>query len=141
MQISPYLAFDGQCEAAFRFYAACLGGRIEMMMTHGESPMADRSPPEARDRIMHAQLVVGDTVLMASDGPPGHHQAMQGFSVSLMVGEPAEAERVFAALAEGGTVRMPLEETFWAMRFGMVTDRFGTPWMVNCERPAQAASV
>ena len=85
---------------------------------------------------MHARLVVGDRVLMGSDVPPDHHDKPQGFSVSLGIDTPAEAERIFRALAEGGTVQMPLQETFWALRFGTLVDRFGIPWMVNCERPA-----
>ena len=135
MRINPYLTFDGQCRAAFELYARVLGGKIEMMMTHADSPMADRAPAGWRDKIMHARLVVGDQVLMGSDSPPEHHEDAKGFSVSISIEDTARAERVFAALAESGTVRMPLQETFWALRFGMLVDRFGTPWMVNCERP------
>ncbi len=135
MQLNPYLLFNGQCEAAFKFYARCLGGKIEMAMTHGESPMADQVPPEWRSKIMHARMAAGDMVLMGSDAPPDRYEKPQGFSVSLSVDSPAAAERIFRALEESGTVRMPLQETFWALRFGMVTDRFGIPWMVNCERP------
>ena len=136
MQLNPYLVFDGQCEAAFKFYQRCLGGKIEMMLTNGESPMADQTPPEWRNKIMHARLVVGDEVLMGSDAPPDRYEGAKGFSVTLSIDEPAEAERIFNALAENGTVRMPLQETFWAVRFGMLVDRFGIPLMVNCERPA-----
>lgn len=135
MQLNPYLMFDGQCEAAFKFYEACLGGRIVAMVTHAESPMAGQTPPELRDKIMHARLVVGDTLLMGSDGQPGCQEEMKGFSVTIGVEDPAEAERIFHALEEGATVRMPMQETFWAKRFGMLVDRFGTPWMVNCEQP------
>ena len=85
---------------------------------------------------MHARLVVGDKVLMGSDAPPEHYEGPKGFSVSLTINDLADAERIFHALAENGTVRMPLQETFWAVRFGMLVDRFGIPWMVNCERPA-----
>jgi len=136
MQLNPYLTFNGQCAAAFTFYEKCLGGKIEMMMTHGDSPMADQMPPVLRDKIMHARLVIGDKVLMGSDAPPERYEGAKGFSVSLGIDKPAEAERIFTALAEGGTVQMPLQETFWALRFGMLVDRFGIPWMVNCERPA-----
>jgi PhnB protein len=104
-----------------------------MMLRHGESPMAEQVPPEWRDRIMHARLVVGDKVLMGSDAPPDHYEQPRGFSVSIGIDDPGEAERIFQAMAEKGTVRMPLQKTFWALRFGMLVDQFGIPWMVNCE--------
>jgi PhnB protein len=135
MELNPYLNFNGQCEAAFRFYEKCLGGKIEMMMKHGESPIADQVPAQWRDKIMHVRMVAGGKVLMGSDAPPDRYAKPQGFSVSLSVAEPAEAERIFNALAQGGTVQMPLQQTFWALRFGSVVDRFGIPWMINCERP------
>jgi PhnB protein len=134
MQLVPYLNFDGQCEAAFKFYEQCLGGKIVAMHTYAEMPASQRMSPESRHQIMHARLVVGDAVLMGSDCPPGHFEAPKGISVSLHIDDPAGAERIFHALAEGGTVRMPIEETFWAVRFGMLVDRFGTPWMINCEK-------
>ena len=133
MQINPYLIFDGQCEAAFKFYEKVLGGKIEAMIPHEGTPAAEHVPAEWRSKIMHARLNVGDKLLMGSDAPPDHYDQMKGFSVSLGIGEPAEAERVFHALAEQGTVRLPLQQTFWARRFGMLVDRFGTPWMINCE--------
>ena len=133
MQISTYLAFDGQCAAAFKLYEKVLGGKIEMMMTNGESPMADTVPAARRDRIMHARLVAGQHVLMGADAPEGYYEGNKGFSVSIGVEDTAEAERIFNGLAEGGAVRMPLQKTFWAVAFGMVIDRFGIPWMVNCE--------
>jgi len=136
MELCPYLVFDGQCAAAFRFYAQALGGTIESMQTFGESPMPEREAPEWRDRMLHARLSVGGQVLMGSDSPPDRHDRPQGFSVSLSVDSPAEAERIFQALAAGGTVQMAIQETFWASRFGMLTDRFGIPWIVNCDRPA-----
>ena len=135
MQINPYLFFKGDCEEAFRFYERSLGGRIVAMTTFGDSPMAQHASPEWHGKILHARLVLGDMVLMGSDAPPERHEAMQGFYVTLTTDDPAEAERVFLALAEEGTVRMQLQETFWAQRFGMLVDRFGTPWMVNCEKP------
>ena len=138
MQLNPYLLFDGQCEAAFTFYAERLGGKVAAMMRYEGSPAADHTPPEWRQKIMHARLMLGDRVLMGSDPPPGSQERMQGFFVTLGVDDPAEAERIFAALAEGATVRMPLQQTFWARRFGMLVDRFGTPWMINCEQPAAA---
>jgi PhnB protein len=136
MQLNPYLIFDGQCEAAFRFYEQVLGGKIAAMMTFADTPMAEHTPPETHDKIVHARLIVGDTVLMGSDDTAGRSEKMSGFSVTLNIDQSAKAERVFEALAAGGTVTMPIQETFWARRFGMLADRFGTPWMVNCEKPA-----
>ena len=134
MQLNPYLIFDGQCEAAFKFYEQCFGGKIEAMMPHGESPMAEQTPPAWRDKIIHARMRIGEQVLMASDAPPEHYQKPQGISVTLNLGDLAEAQRIFHALAENGTVQMPFGKTFWAAGFGMLVDRFGTPWMVNCEQ-------
>ena len=133
MQLNSYLFFNGQCEAAFKFYEQCLGGKIDAMLTHAGTPVEGQVPANWRDKIMHARLVVGDAVLMGSDAPPEHFQQPQGFSVALGVDEPAEAERIFNALADKGTVRMALQQTFWALRFGMLVDRFGIPWMINCE--------
>ncbi|HLH23943.1 MAG TPA: VOC family protein [Chloroflexota bacterium] len=135
MQINPYLNFDGQCAEAFRFYEQALGGTIEVLMTHGESPIAGEVPPGWHDRVLHARLTVGDTVLMGSDSPPEHYQKPAGVYVSLQVDEPTEARRIFGVLAENGAVIMPFAPTFWAAGgFGMLVDRFGIPWMVNCER-------
>jgi len=136
MQLNPYLMFNGQCEVAFKFYEQCLGGKIELMMRHGDSPMAEQVPSEWRNKIVHARLIIGEKVLMGSDAPREHYEETKGFSVSLGVDSPAEAERIFRALAENGTVRMPLQKTFWAHAFGMLVDRFGIPWMVNCEQAA-----
>ena len=133
MQISTYLLFDGQCEEAFKFYEKCLGGKIESMIPHAGTPAEAQMPPEMRNKILHARLSVGDQVLMGSDCPPGRYDQPKGFSVSLEVKDPAEAERIFNALAENGNVKMPIQKTFWASRFGMAVDRFGTPWMINCE--------
>jgi PhnB protein len=134
--LNPYLVFNGNCEAAFRFYEKVLGGKIEAMLPHEGTPAAEHVPPEWRNKIMHARLSVGDKVLMGSDAPPDHYEAMKGFSVTLGIDRPAEAERIFHALAEKGTVRLPIQKTFWAARFGMLVDQFGTPWMINCEQPA-----
>jgi PhnB protein len=133
MQLNSYLFFNGQCEEAFKFYEQCLGGKIEAMATHGGSPAEEHVPVEWRDKILHARLAVGDQVLMGSDAPPGHYAEPKGFSVSLQIGDPAEAERIFHALAENGKVQMPMQKTFWATRFGMLVDRFSVPWMVNCD--------
>ena len=138
MQLSSNVTFNGQCEAAFKFYEQCLGGKIQVMMKWGDSPMADQVPSEWRDRIMHTSLIVGESSLLGGDAPPDRYEAPKGFAVTIAINDPAEAERLFNALAENGTVQMPLEETFWAARFGMLVDRFGTPWMVNCAKPANA---
>jgi PhnB protein len=133
MQLNAYLLFDGQCEAAFKFYEPCLGGKIEAMFAYAGSPAEEQVPPEWRDKIMHASLNAGGGILMGADAPPGRYEAPQGFSVSIGIADPVEAERTFHALAENGTVRMPIQKTFWASRFGMLVDRFGIPWMVNCQ--------
>lgn len=138
MQIDPYLLFNGQCEAAFKFYEQCLGGKIEAMITHAGTPMEQHVPPEWRDKIMHARLKVGDEVLMGSDAPPGRYEKPSGFSVSLEIKDPGEAERLFNKLVENGTVTMPMQKTFWAVRFGMLVDRFGIPWMINCAQASAA---
>jgi len=135
MQLNPYLTFNGQCEAAFKFYARCLGGEITVMSTFGTTPACDHVPPEFHDKIMHARLLLGDQVLMGSDTTPADaYEGIKGCAVALNVATTAEAERIFQALAENGTVQMPLEETFWAARFGMLVDQFGVPWMINCEQ-------
>jgi PhnB protein len=135
MDLNPYLQFTGgQCDAAFKFYEQCLGGKILFRITAGESPMATCIPPERRDEVIHIRLQVGDKILMGCDAPPEVYQKPQGFTVTLGLKEPAEAERIFDTLAENGNIRMPLQETFWAQKFGMLTDQFGTPWMINCEK-------
>lgn len=133
MHMNPYLFFSGNCEAAFKFYAQCLGGKIEMMLPHAGSPAETQVPPDWRDKIMHVRMSVGDQLLMGSDATPGHQDAPKGFYVSLQIEDPAEAERIFDALATNGQVRMALAQTFWARRFGMLMDQFGTPWMINCQ--------
>jgi len=132
MKANNYLTFNGQCAEAFAFYKDLLGGRIEVMLTHGETPAAAHVPADWQGKIMHAHLVFGDNALMGSDAPPDRYEKPQGAWVSLHVDSPAEAERVFGALAKDASVKMPLEKTFWAERFGMLIDRFGIPWMVNC---------
>jgi PhnB protein len=136
MQLNPYLNFNGECKDAFEFYEQCLGGKIVAMMTYGESPMAEQTSSEQRDRIIHAQLNIGDVVLMGSDCPAEYFEKPQGFNVNLQFEDIAKAEQIFNLLAEKGTVRMPFQETFWANRFAMIIDRFGTPWMINCNLPA-----
>lgn len=136
LQINPYLTFAGTCREAFELYEKCLGGKIQMIQTHGESPMAGHVSPEWRDKILHVSMKVGDNILMGSDAPPERYQAPQGIAVSLQLHDPAEADRIFNELSKGGRVDMPIQETFWAARFAMFTDRFGISWMVNCEKPA-----
>jgi PhnB protein len=141
MKTNPYLMFNGNCETAFRFYEKVLGGKIIAMLTHAETPAAEHAPADWQSKIIHARMQLGDDLLMASDAPPDQYQPPKGIMVTIGVEQPAEAERIFKALSEGGAVSMPIAETFWALRFGMCTDRFGTPWMVNCEKPmAQAAA-
>ncbi|WP_410209415.1 VOC family protein [Aquirhabdus sp.] len=134
MELNIYLSFKGQCEEAFNFYAKVLGGTITMKFTHKDSPMAAETAPEWLDKIMHMRMNIGQSVLMGADMPEGHQVTPQGFNASLQIKDPAEAERVFAGLAENGTIHMPIAETFWAQRFGMLVDQFGIPWMINCEK-------
>jgi PhnB protein len=130
--LDSYLFFNGNCADAMRFYEKTLGGKMEMMMTYAESPEPMECPPGSEKRIMHASLVIDGRRLMASDTPPGQpHSSMAGFALSLNYPKPDEAKRIFNLLADGGTVIMPMSKTFWAEAFGMVNDRFGTPWMVG----------
>jgi PhnB protein len=132
----PYLSFNGQCEAAFKFYEQCLGGRLGGIFRYAGSPMADQVPPDWQDKVMHGTVTIGDQVLMGGDVAPVGYEEPRGFSLSLQITDTAEAERIFDELARDGTVKVPLEETFWAARFGMVVDRFGIPWLINCEAPS-----
>lgn len=132
MEIHPYLNFPGTCEEAFRFYAHVFGGKLDRMMTF-ESAKMPGTPQGWDTKIMHARMTIGNYVLMGSDAPPDRYKAPQGFFVSVQVKSPEDADRAFASLADGGNVQMPIQKTFWAERFGMVVDRFGIPWMVNCE--------
>jgi PhnB protein len=127
------LVFNGQCEAAFRFYEQCLNGTIAFMLTWGNSPMAADAPPGWDAKILHATLKIGDTAITGSDMPPDQYETPRGFSVLLELDDPAAAERVFRALSQNGTIGMPLQKTFWARRFGVLVDQFGIPWSINCE--------
>src|SRR5258708_333279 len=129
MQVNPYLAFNGKCEEAFTFYAKALNGKILFKMKNGESPEADKTPAEQRNRIMHATLQVGERLIMGADAPPNYYTKPAGFSVSVNCKDMAEAERVYKALSEGGEVKMPLQKTFWSPGFGMFIDRYDIPWM------------
>lgn len=133
----PYLVFDGNCAEAMRFYAAVLGAKLDLM-TFGQSPMPEQMPPAARERIMHARLALeGNGSLYGGDCPPGvPYQGIHGVSIALSYDTTHEARRVFDALAQGGKVGMPFGPTFWAKGFGMVTDRFGCPWLINGEMVA-----
>jgi PhnB protein len=134
MKLKPAinLSFDGQCEAAFKFYERCLEGTITYMFTWGDSPMARDVPPEWASKINHASLLIDGVVLQGSDSAPGAFEPVQNLCIML---HPSldEAERVFTSLAEGGTVRLPFQKTFWAAGFGLVRDRFGIPWGINAE--------
>src|SRR5688572_11336213 len=131
--IQPYLFFGGRCEEALEFYRTALGAQVEMLMHYKDSPEPpppDMLPPGFENKVMHASFRIGGTTLMASDGC-GEAAEFGGFSLSLSVRTEAEADRAFAALADGGEVKMPLDKTFWSPRFGMLTDRFGLGWMVS----------
>jgi PhnB protein len=137
MQIIPYLDFDGHCEEAFKLYERCLGGRIGDLFRYAGSPMAGDVAADWGDKIMHGHITIGDLRLMGADSPGGRPSLPSGFSLSIQLADPNEAERIFRELSEGGSIRMPLEKTFWAERFGMLTDRFGIPWLINCEAAGQ----
>lgn len=134
MLIQPYLFFNGNCEEAFDYYRDALGAKYETLMRYRDSP--EPPPPECvppgwEDKVMHASLHIGDLLLMGSDDGSGQTSRPQGFSLSLTLADAAAADRVFDALSDGGSVIMPLGETFWSPRFGMLTDRFGIGWMIG----------
>jgi PhnB protein len=137
--LNAYLSFNGTCAEAFRFYERSLGGKIEMLMTHGESPMRDQFPADWHDRVMHVRLTVGHDTLMGGDAPPDRYEAPHGFCLSVSAKTRDEAERLFGELSANGKVTMPFEKTFWSTGFGMAIDRFGIPWMVNTEEAPAAA--
>jgi PhnB protein len=130
MKIEPYLFFDGRCDEALEFYKSKLGAKLDMLMRYKESPDPSMCPANAGEKVMHASLRIGDTLVMASDGMNTGKPSFQGFALSLTASDEAEAKRLFAALGEGGKVQMPLTKTFYSPAFGMVADRFGVPWMV-----------
>ncbi|MFC5741756.1 VOC family protein [Dyella tabacisoli] len=135
MKINAYLNFNGDCKTAFECYAQCFRGKITMISHFADAPasMCEQIPAEFHDKVMHARLEIGDQVLMGSDSaPPCPYEGIKGCSMAIAIDDPAEAERIFNTLAENGTVQMPLDETFWAKKFGMLTDRFGVAWMINC---------
>ena len=132
MQVNPYLFYDGNCEAALKYYQKVLGARIEEVHPYEGASADMQVPADWKKKVMHARISIDGEVLMACDAFPGHFKAPQGFSVSLQVEDFTDAERKFKALAEGGTVNMPFAKTFFSKGFGMCVDQFGTPWMVNC---------
>jgi PhnB protein len=137
MWLNPYLMFNGQCETAFKFYEKCLLGKIVViMMRYADTPMAEQMPPEWGQKIIHATLICGDHRLQGADAPPANYLKPQGFSVLLNLDTAAEADRIFATLAEKGVEEIPVQETFWALRFGTLIDQFGTPWLIQCGKPA-----
>lgn len=138
MKLHTYLNFNGNCRAAFAYYEQHLGGKTQMMMTHAEGPPNPKAPVDWGKAIMHAQMIIGDTVLMASDVPPSIQEPMRSAYLYLATETAEEAERVYAALASGGQTLMPMAETFWALRFGTVRDQFGTLWMVSADRTQPA---
>jgi PhnB protein len=133
MKTRTYLNFGGNCAEAFRFYEQHLGGKIGMMMTHGQSPGPSPVGPEWSNKVLHARITIGDTELMGADIP--NYQPMRSVYISLGVDSDGEADRIFAALTEGGQVYMPMQETFFATRFAQLRDKFGTSWMIIHERP------
>ncbi len=135
MTLNTYLNYGGNCAQAFRFYEQHLGGKIVVLMTYGQQPDASNVPEAWKDSVLHGRIVIGDTVLMASDVPPDHFQPMRSVYLSLGVDTDEDAERLFTLLSEGGEIFMPMGETFFAFRFGMLRDKFGTSWMIIHERP------
>jgi PhnB protein len=136
MQINPYLSFNGQCEAAFAFYQQCFDGQLGAIFRYAGSPMADQVPPDWQNKVMHGSVTVANQVLMGADVADSYEEP-KGFSLSIQITSTADAERIFRDLARDGTIMVPLEKTFWADRFGVVVDRFGIQWLVNCEGSAQ----
>jgi PhnB protein len=133
MQLTPYLSFHGQCEEAFKFYEESLGGQLGAIFRYAGTPLADQVPADWQDKVMHGSLTVGEQVLMGGDVAPESYEEPKGFSLSLQIKDTTEAERVFNELSKNGRIVLPLGTTFWAARFGMVVDRFGIPWLINCE--------
>ena len=140
MQLATYLNFRGDCEEAFSFYQAHLGAKPGAIFRYAGTSLADQVPADWSDKVMHGNLTIGDQALMGADVSPERYKNPTGFSLSLQFKETAEAERVFRELAKDGRVTVPLEKTFWAARFGMVEDRFGISWMINCEGADETAS-
>jgi PhnB protein len=140
MKMNTYLNYGGNCAEAFRFYEQHLGGKISMMMTFGQSPDQSQVPANMKDGVLYAQMEIGETRVMASDVPPERFQPMRSVYLCLSVDSDEEAERIYSVLTEGGQVFMPIQETFFATRYGQLRDRFGTSWMIIHERPMQGGA-
>jgi PhnB protein len=134
MKLYTYLNYGGNCRQAFDFYVEHLGGKITMMMTHGEQPGQNNVPPDWKDAVLHARMEIGGTELLGADVPPDRFQPMRSAYLTLLLDSIDEAERIYKLLGEGGEIFMPMDETFFAHRFAMLRDRFGTSWMLINER-------
>jgi PhnB protein len=135
MKLLTYLNYGGNCEQAFRFYEQHLGGKITMLMRYGEQPNPQDVPPERKNAILHARMIIGETELLGADVPPERFQPMRSAYLSLSLDNTEDAERIYHLLSDGGQIFMPMEETFLAFRFAMLRDKFGTSWMIIHERP------
>lgn len=135
-----YLSFNGQCDAAFRFYEERLGATRGLMFPYANSPMAGDVPPGWETKIMHGSITLGGSTVSGADQPPERYEQPKGFRIFLEAADPAGSERLFQALAEGATIEMPLQETFWSLRFGVLTDQFGIPWTISCAQAPQPAA-
>jgi PhnB protein len=133
MQMNPYLSFNGQCEAAFKLYEQCLGGQLGAIFRYAGTSLADQVPADWQDKVMHGSVTIGEQVLQGADVAPDRYEEPKGFSLSLQMTSTTDAERIFRELGRDGRVVMPLEKTFWAALFGVVVDRFGIQWLINCE--------
>ena len=138
MRLNPYLMFDGRCEEAFRFYEKCLPGKIVMMMRYGDFPLWKQKAPEWSQKIIHATFAFGEHILQGADVLQQNYRKPQGFSVMVNVDAVTEADRIFSDLSEQGCIQIPLQESFWALRFGQFVDRFGIPWTINCGKPVSS---
>jgi PhnB protein len=135
-----YLSFNGQCEAAFRFYEQHLGATRERMFPYANSPMAGDTPPGWETKIMHGSITLGGVTVSGADVLPGQYEQPKGFRIFLEADDPAETEQLFQALAENAMIEMPLQQTFWSLRFGVLTDQFGIPWTISCARAPREAT-
>jgi len=135
--VNVYLVFNGQCEEAFKFYTKVLSARVAAFARYSDTPVKEQFPPELQDKIVHGKIIIGGMTLFGSDSPPGRYETPQGFSLSFNAGSMAEAERIFKAIEEKGDVKMPMQQTFFAERFGMAVDRFGIPWMILYQKNQQ----
>ena len=133
MKASAHLSFSGQCEEAFHYYEKHLGGKITRLARYEGSPAENMMPAGMGQKVIHAQLTIGDSSIMGADSPPDHYKEAHGIALTLAADTPDEAVRMFGALADGGSIQMPMDKTFFAKKFGMLRDRFGIPWMIICE--------